>query len=203
MSLSRIKATPKTKHALIREITENLGRRHSTAAVLFHHTIAERLGLGPTDHKCLDLLRERGGMSGSDLVAITGLTSGAITGVAARLEKAGYLHREGDPDDGRKQIFHAALAKHSEVQGVVEPLRKDLGELLGRFDTHQLTAIVDFLTGTANLIYRHMALLRGEALLHPSRNQAAEQPITSSSRSRQALKSKDPRVSPAPQRRNQ
>ena len=76
-----------------------LARRHSTAAVLFHHVVAERLGLGPTDHKCLDLLRERGAMAGSDLCAITGLTSGAITGVVARLERAGYLRREPDPRD--------------------------------------------------------------------------------------------------------
>ena len=71
-------------------------RRHSTAAVLFHHALAERLGLGPTDLKCLDLLRERGVMTASELAAITGLTTGAIAGVVARLETAGYLKRAAD-----------------------------------------------------------------------------------------------------------
>jgi hypothetical protein len=52
----------KSKHELAEEIVGRLARRHSTAVVLFHHAVAERLGLGPTDHKCLDLLRERGPM---------------------------------------------------------------------------------------------------------------------------------------------
>src|SRR5260370_12904794 len=102
-------APRKSKQELAAGIVGRLGRRHSTAVALSHHAVAERLGLGPTDHKCLDLLRERGAMSGSDLGAITGLTSGAITGVVARLERAGYLRRESDPHDGRKQILHLAL----------------------------------------------------------------------------------------------
>ena len=38
----------------------SLARQFSTATVLFHQAVAERLGLGPADHKCLDLLLERG-----------------------------------------------------------------------------------------------------------------------------------------------
>src|SRR5437773_12416331 len=92
----QISATPDIKQQLVERITGHLARRHSTAAVLYHHAIAERLGIGPTDHKCLDLLREHGAMASSDLVAITGLTSGAITGVVVRLEKAGFVRREAD-----------------------------------------------------------------------------------------------------------
>jgi DNA-binding MarR family transcriptional regulator len=79
---------------IVEEIVGRRMRRFSTAAVLLHHAVAERLDLGPTDHKCLDVLREHGVMTGSALAAITGLTSGAITGVVARLERAGYLRRE-------------------------------------------------------------------------------------------------------------
>src|SRR5438093_9600607 len=99
----------KSQRELADEIVGRLVRRHSTAVVLFHHAVAERMGLGPTDHKCLDLLRERGAITGSDLAAITGLTTGAITGVVARLERAGYVRRESDPHDGRKQILYPAL----------------------------------------------------------------------------------------------
>ncbi len=153
----------KTQPKLIEEIVGQLARRHSTAVVLFHHAVAERLGLGPTDHKCLDLLRERGAMAGSDLGAITGLTSGAITGVVARLERAGYLRREQDPRDGRKQVLHLALER-SPIQDVISPLRKDVAALLENFDTHQLTAIAEFLARTTDLVYRHAALLRAETI---------------------------------------
>jgi DNA-binding MarR family transcriptional regulator len=150
-----------SKHKVADEIVGSVARRHSTAVVLFHHAVAERLGLGPSDHKCLDLLRERGPMAGSDLGAITGLTSGAITGVVARLERAGYLRREPDPHDGRKQILNLALAP-AHIQDVIGPLRKDVAALLENFDTHQLKAIAEFLARTTDLIYRHAALLRAE-----------------------------------------
>ena len=156
-------AARESQRKLADEIVGRLARRHSTAVVLFHHAVAERLGLGPTDHKCLDLLRDRGAMAGSDLGAITGLTSGAITGVVARLERAGYLRREPDPQDGRKQILHLALER-SPVQDVINPLREDVATLLENFDAHQLTAIAEFLARTTDLIYRHAALLRAETI---------------------------------------
>ena len=165
-------AARKSKQVLAGEIVGRLARRHSTAMVLFHHAVAERLGLGPTDHKCLDLLRERGAIAGSDLCAITGLTSGAITGVVARLERAGYLRREADPHDGRKQILHLALER-SPIQDVIDPLRKDVAALLENFDSHQLTAIAEFLARTTDLIYRHAALLRAETISDLGRTRLA------------------------------
>jgi DNA-binding MarR family transcriptional regulator len=157
-------AARKSKQALTEEIVGRLVRRHSTAAVLFHHAVAERLGLGPTDHKCLDLLRERGAMTGSELAAITGLTTGAITGVVVRLERAGYLHREPDPHDGRKQILSPTRARVRDLQDVFDPIRKDVAALLEGFDVRQLTAIAEFLTRSAEMAYRHAARLRAETL---------------------------------------
>ena len=148
---------------LAEDIVGRLVRRHSIAIVLFHQAVAERLGLSPTDHKCLDLLRERGTMTASDLVAITDLTSGAITGVVARLEQAGYLRREPDPHDGRQQNLFLVHERMRDIQHVFSPIRNDVTALLERFDAHQLTAIGEFLTGTTELAYRHIALLRSQA----------------------------------------
>ena len=164
-------AAPRRGHALGEDIVGRLFRRHSTAAVLFHHALAERLGLGPSDHKCLDLLRERGAMTGSDLAAITGLTTGAITGVVARLERAGYVRREPDPGDGRKQILSPAPERVREIHDVFQPMRDDAAELLEGFDAHQLGAIAEFLERSTDFIYRHAALLRAEAALAPRQNE--------------------------------
>lgn len=167
----------KSKHKLAEEIVGRLARRHSTAVVLFHHAVAERLGLGPTDHKCLDLLRDRGAMAGSDLGAITGLTSGAITGVVARLERAGYLRREPDPRDGRKQVLHLA-PKRAYIQDVIDPLRADLAALLENFDAHQLSAVAEFLGRSTDLVYRHAALLRAETISAMGRPGGTAHPTT-------------------------
>jgi DNA-binding MarR family transcriptional regulator len=153
----------KRQRELAGEIVGRLVRRHSIAIVLFHQAVAERLGLGPTDHKCLDLLRERGPMTGSDLAAITDLTTGAITGVVARLERAGYVQREPDPQDRRQQILSPVLERMRDIQHVFGPIRNDVAALLERFDTPRLTAIAEFLTGSTDLAYRHVALLRAQA----------------------------------------
>ncbi len=166
-------AARKRKHEVVDEIVGRLARQHSTAVVLFHHAVAERLGLGPTDHKCLDLLRERGPMAGSDLGAITGLTSGAITGVVARLESAGYLRREPDPHDGRKQILYVGL-QPTHIHDALAPLRKDVAAVLENFDSHQLTAIAEFLARTTGLIYRHAAVLRAETISEVGRTRTTE-----------------------------
>lgn len=103
-------------------------------------------------------------MTGSDLAAITGLTTGAITGVVARLERAGYLNREPDLHDGRKQILYPALERVEAIKDVFEPIREDMAAMLKAFDGHQLTAIAEFLTRSTDLAYRHAALLRAQTL---------------------------------------
>jgi DNA-binding MarR family transcriptional regulator len=154
---------------LAEEIVGRLVRRHSLATVLFHHAVAERLGLGPWDHKCLDLLRERGTLTGSDLVAITDLTSGAITGVVARLERAGFVRREPDPHDRRQQILYPVVERMRDIHQVFDPIRKDVTALLESFDTHQLTAIAEFLARSTDVAYRHVALLRAQTPDAPGR----------------------------------
>lgn len=157
---------------LIEEILGRLARRHSTATVLFHHAIAERLGLGPADHKCLDLLHERGSMTASQLAAITGLTSGAVSGVVARLERAGHLSREPDPADRRKQILRPAPDGARDVAELFDQVQADAAELLEGFDTHQLTGIAEFLARGTDFAYRRVALLRVQTLSNDRRSQS-------------------------------
>ena len=148
---------------LASEINGSLARRHSTATVLFHHALAERLGQGPTDHKCLDLLWERAPLTASELAAITGLTSGAVTGVVARLERSGWLRREPHPQDRRKQVLYPTQEAAREIQQVFDAL-PDAGEQLEGFDADQLAAIAEFLTRATDLAYRRGALLRAQVL---------------------------------------
>jgi DNA-binding MarR family transcriptional regulator len=149
---------------LAAQITGPLARRYSTAAVLFHHAMAERLGLGPTDHKCLDLLLDRGPMTGSQLAAITGLTTGAVTGVVARLERAGFVSREPDPDDRRKQIVTPVQARIREAEHVFTSLRPAPDSLLEGFDTTELEVIAEFLTRGAEFNLQRAANSRAQLL---------------------------------------
>jgi DNA-binding MarR family transcriptional regulator len=151
---------------LAAEVAGDLARRNSTATVLFHHAVAERLGLGPSDHKCLDLVRERGPVTAAELAALTGLTTGAITGVVARLLRAGFVAREPDPHDGRKQMLTITALAGERIAAVFDGMAEDSRDaLLAGFDDAQLATIAEFLRRATEFTVRRTALLRARTLV--------------------------------------
>src|SRR4030095_3865035 len=110
-------------------------RRHSTATVLFHAAIAEQLGLNATDHKAADLLMQRGPLSAGALAELAGVTTGSVTGMIDRLERAGWVRRTRDPADRRRIIVALALSGEGRrrVERGVQPGRRTLERVLARY----------------------------------------------------------------------
>jgi DNA-binding MarR family transcriptional regulator len=154
----------KRRGDLVEDILGRLVRRHSSATVLLHAAIAEALGIEATDHKCLDLVREGRARTATDLASITGLTTGAITGVVARLERAGFLRRDPDPRDGRRQILHVVQGRMKAVHEVFGPLHAELAAFLDELDAPGLAAIAAFLDRATGIAYAHMARVRARVL---------------------------------------
>src|SRR5262245_6591443 len=91
------------KAAVLKELGIEI-RRMSAQGVLLSAAVAERVGLSSSDLECLDFIVMAGGepVTAGQLAAATGLTSGAITGLVDRLERAGFVRREPDLVDRRK-----------------------------------------------------------------------------------------------------
>src|SRR6476646_4547748 len=96
-ALSRSKA----RAALMEEL-EHAVRRSSAQGVIFGQIVATRAGISSSERECLDFLNLEGRVTAGRLAEVTGLTTGAITGVVDRLEKAGLVRRERDEADRRK-----------------------------------------------------------------------------------------------------
>jgi DNA-binding MarR family transcriptional regulator len=79
-----------------------LGREVSDATILMHEAIARAAGLTGTDHKYLSIILRHGTLPAGRLAELTGLTTGAITGLIDRLEKQKLVKREFDKTDRRK-----------------------------------------------------------------------------------------------------
>lgn len=62
------------------------------------------LGVNRTDGRCLDIIQRLGRITAGELAHHTGLTTGAVTVVIDRLERAGYVARSRDPSDRRKVL---------------------------------------------------------------------------------------------------
>ena len=136
------------KHSELLDSLEEQSRELSTRTVIFHHLIGERLGLNPTDHKCLDvIIRAKMPMTASQLAEETGLSTGAITGVVDRLEKAGYVKRKRDTND-RRLIFIKPLLDKAMIKlgPIFEPIRKASMNLYSKYTDEELTTILGFIT---------------------------------------------------------
>ena len=134
-------------HTALFEALDQGMRELSTRTVLFHHLIGERLKLNPTDHKCLDvIIRSEQPMTASQLAEETGLSTGAITGVIDRLEKAGYVRRKRDPNDRRlifiDPLLDTAMAKMSPI---FDPIKQSSRNLYAKYTDHELKLILDFI----------------------------------------------------------
>lgn len=138
-------------------------RRHSGLTVLFHAAVAERVGLGAADHKCLDLLMRLGPLTAGELAGKTGLTTGAITGVIDRLERAGYAVRAGDPGDRRRVVVQPVRDKAlADFGPVFDGLARATSAMLDRYSTDQLELLLDFLKRADELIEEQTTALRAE-----------------------------------------
>jgi DNA-binding MarR family transcriptional regulator len=70
-------------------------------SVLYSHQVAQRLDLGSSDTQFLTLLQVYGPLSPGRLAELSGLTSGTVTGVVDRLERAGFVERRRADNDRR------------------------------------------------------------------------------------------------------
>ncbi len=127
----------------------------------FDALAARRLGVNMTDLHCLNILESRSGLTAGELASNAGLTSGAVTGVIDRLERAGYAQRAADPQDRRKVRIEVTPVFYELADAVWGPLKRDWDELLARrFALHQLEDVVVFLRTTNELARRHLERLR-------------------------------------------
>lgn len=127
----------------------------------FDKLAAERLGVNETDLHCLNIIENSGGLSAGELAVQSGLTSGAVTGVIDRLERAGYARRAPDPSDRRRVRVQVTQAFYKQAERIWGPVAADWQSTLAqRFTAEELQRIMDFLRTTNQLGRRHLGRLR-------------------------------------------
>ena len=137
-------------------------REMSTETIMFHQNVADVLGLHITDHKCLDLIRQYGAMPAGRLAQLTGLTTGAVTGIIDRLEKAGFVRRANDPKDRRRTIIEPVRNKKWErkIEAIFIPFHESMRKLLSSYSDSELAFLLDVLTKSIELTREESKKLR-------------------------------------------
>jgi DNA-binding MarR family transcriptional regulator len=101
-------------------------RRLYAATERFDAAAARQLGTDRTALRAMNAM-ERGDVTPSALGAALGLTSGSVTALVDRLERAGHVVRLADPHDRRRR----AVALSPSARAAADPLYARLGVEIG------------------------------------------------------------------------
>jgi DNA-binding MarR family transcriptional regulator len=139
--LSRAKA----RASLMLEL-EHAVRKSSALGVIFGQTVANAVGVSSSDLECLDFLNIEGRVTAGRLAELTGLTTGAITGLVDRMEKAGLVRRERDEADRRKVYIAIVPEALGRVARFYEPLQKAVTKNWEGYTDAELKLLLRFMT---------------------------------------------------------
>ncbi|MGO8816072.1 MAG: MarR family winged helix-turn-helix transcriptional regulator [Terriglobia bacterium] len=135
--------SPKLVESLTAEV-----RRFIAGAILFNLKVADQVGLNGTDMQCLNLLELQGSATPGELARWAFLSTGGVTVVLDRMEKAGYTRREPNPRDRRSSIVRPVPAKARKLHALYESRGQVLAQALSTYNERELNLILDFFRRT-------------------------------------------------------
>ena len=148
---------------ILEELTREL-RQFNGLGGSFFRTAAARIEMAVTDVQVIDILDLTGPATAGRLADLTGLTTGAITRILDRLEEAELVHRERDPNDGRKVIVEIVRdkGKMNKVRSVLDSMGKVWSEEASHYNDEQLAFILKFLKQSNMLSRQELVRLQEE-----------------------------------------
>src|SRR6185312_3139920 len=139
----------------MRALSAEIDRLDQAAADLF--------GLNRTDMRALDILGRAGPLAPTALARLLGFTTGGVTTVLDRLEKARYIRRRPDPGDRRRQLVETTEATAARDEEVFGDLIRGTRNLLADYTDDELLVIRGFLDRVRQLTAAHADALGGHA----------------------------------------
>ncbi|HEY8594262.1 MAG TPA: MarR family transcriptional regulator [Devosiaceae bacterium] len=124
-------------------------RAHQNASDVMDTAVSDLLGINRTDGMCIDIVDQHGRISAGELATALGLSTGAVTTVIDRMEKAGYLRRVPDPDD-RRRVLTELTDDARLITGLIFEQMGDLGRaLMGKMSEEEQRLVTRFLEVSA------------------------------------------------------
>jgi DNA-binding MarR family transcriptional regulator len=125
--------------------------------------IAQLLGLNSTDMRVLDFLGRTGNpasfesapTTAGDLARASGLSTGAVTAVIDRLERAGWVRRRRDADDRRRVVVELTDKAVQMTIDLYGPLRERGDEMLAPYTVDQLELLLEVLRASRKVTVQH------------------------------------------------
>ena len=116
---------------------------------------SQHTGLNRTDMRALELIARREGLTAGELASSLRLTTGAITGVIDRLEKAGHAVREVDLEDRRRVVVQSTKDARLTGQRLFFALQQSIRDSVAGYSEEELRVVSDFLGRIHEAISNH------------------------------------------------
>src|SRR6266436_4802484 len=135
-----------TRADLLGELAQEF-RQFNGLGASFFRAAAARIGMTVTDMQVIDILDSTGPTTAGQLADLAGLTTGAITGMLNRLEEAGLVRRERDPNDGRRVIVRLIPDKDEmqKIDSIFDSLGEAWDDMASPYDDEHLAFLLEFL----------------------------------------------------------
>ena len=150
-----------SRDQLYEEVIDQI-RRSQTANQTFDHAVADLLGINQTDFRCVDIIQRRERITAGDLARESELTTGAVTAMIDRLERAGYARRVADPSDRRRVLVEITPELLQRTEKYYAPLAEAAYEAFNNYTDDQLEFVREFHRAGSELNERMAAKLREE-----------------------------------------
>lgn len=138
-----------------------LSQQYAYTSILLHESIGRKIGLPGTDHKYLEFLLQKGQMTAGELAVLTGLTTGAVTGLTDRFESKKLVKRQPDKSDRRKIIIVPNVEK---ITNLITPFYKDFqentDELFSSFSAKELRVLERYFQNALEIMDRKIEKIK-------------------------------------------
>jgi len=127
-----------------------LHRAHRALSTHASVGLSDALGISASQLTTLMYVARHEGCSLTELADLLDLNKSAITGLVQRMERAGTLRREPNPDDARGSLLFVTPKGH-EVRERAKPLLKRLNtELTHGFSADEMDVVLRFLNSVVD-----------------------------------------------------
>ena len=97
-----------------------------------------------------------GAMTAGNLTEMSGLTTGAVTGVVDRLESRGYARRVDNPEDRRSVIISLTWSNEhrNAYERIFSTLEKKMDRMTAAYTNKELAFFTEFMDKIVNIIHQ-------------------------------------------------
>jgi DNA-binding MarR family transcriptional regulator len=158
------------------ERVRDLLNRRTAAADHQRTSLGRLLGLDPTETTAVLAIGRSGQLTPGELGRRLGMTSGGVTALVQRLERAGHVRRHPHPRDKRSALLSLQPSMIERATALLAPLVADLDVLVDQLDDGELAIVVRFLERAAEVSEQHAEGLAAQATAARSRPVAPPAP---------------------------